>query len=143
LRVTLGRFDHVVHSGARIQGQDYTFNSDVWSMGVTILECAQGRFPFSKKWRSQTSVEAAPADHDSRPSETPPAASDPGTSDSEPSPLIRRSSDMLFWDMLEIDERSYSTQGLPRDLSDFINLCLMRSADERPTATELSVRIGH
>lgn len=30
----------------RIQGQSYTINSDVWSLGVTLLEVAQHRFPF-------------------------------------------------------------------------------------------------
>lgn len=30
----------------RIQGQSYTITSDVWSLGVTLLEVAQHRFPF-------------------------------------------------------------------------------------------------
>lgn len=30
----------------RIQGQTYTITSDVWSLGVTLLEVAQHRFPF-------------------------------------------------------------------------------------------------
>ena len=30
----------------RITGQSYTINSDVWSLGVTLLEVAQHRFPF-------------------------------------------------------------------------------------------------
>lgn len=30
----------------RIQGKSYTINSDVWSLGVTLLEVAQHRFPF-------------------------------------------------------------------------------------------------
>jgi mitogen-activated protein kinase kinase len=30
----------------RITGQRYTITSDVWSMGVTLLEVAQNRFPF-------------------------------------------------------------------------------------------------
>lgn len=30
----------------RIQGQSYTITSDVWSLGVTLLEAAQHRFPF-------------------------------------------------------------------------------------------------
>ncbi|KAK7547063.1 MAP kinase [Phyllosticta citricarpa] len=30
----------------RIQGMSYTITSDVWSLGVTLLEVAQARFPF-------------------------------------------------------------------------------------------------
>jgi mitogen-activated protein kinase kinase len=30
----------------RISGQTYTINSDVWSLGITLLEVAQHRFPF-------------------------------------------------------------------------------------------------
>ena len=30
----------------RITGQSYTINSDVWSLGVTLLEVAQNKFPF-------------------------------------------------------------------------------------------------
>jgi mitogen-activated protein kinase kinase len=30
----------------RITGQSYTISSDVWSLGVTLLEVAQHRFPF-------------------------------------------------------------------------------------------------
>jgi mitogen-activated protein kinase kinase len=33
-------------SPERIIGQPYTINSDVWSLGVTMLEAAQRRFPF-------------------------------------------------------------------------------------------------
>jgi mitogen-activated protein kinase kinase len=32
----------------RIQGLSYTITSDVWSLGVTLLEVAQHRFPFGQ-----------------------------------------------------------------------------------------------
>ena len=32
----------------RIQGHSYTITSDVWSLGVTLLEVAQHRFPFGQ-----------------------------------------------------------------------------------------------
>ncbi|KAI0244219.1 MAP kinase kinase (MEK), partial [Massospora cicadina] len=33
-------------SPERIQGSSYTVKSDVWSLGITLLELAQGKFPF-------------------------------------------------------------------------------------------------
>jgi serine/threonine protein kinase len=33
-------------SPERISGTDYSFNSDVWSLGVSLWECATGRYPF-------------------------------------------------------------------------------------------------
>ena len=33
-------------SPERICGESYAFDSDVWSLGVSLLECATGRFPY-------------------------------------------------------------------------------------------------
>lgn len=33
-------------SPERLLGQDYTFSSDVWSLGLIVLECALGRHPY-------------------------------------------------------------------------------------------------
>ncbi|KYQ99948.1 MAP kinase kinase [Tieghemostelium lacteum] len=33
-------------SPERISGRSYAFDSDIWSLGLTILECALGRFPY-------------------------------------------------------------------------------------------------
>ncbi|KAJ0881879.1 putative mitogen-activated protein kinase kinase STE-STE7 family [Helianthus annuus] len=30
----------------RISGKTYDYKSDIWSLGLVILECAIGRFPF-------------------------------------------------------------------------------------------------
>eukprot|EP00818_Percolomonas_sp_WS_P000792 CAMPEP_0117441528 /NCGR_PEP_ID=MMETSP0759-20121206/3681_1 /TAXON_ID=63605 /ORGANISM="Percolomonas cosmopolitus, Strain WS" /LENGTH=899 /DNA_ID=CAMNT_0005233385 /DNA_START=244 /DNA_END=2940 /DNA_ORIENTATION=+ len=54
-------------SPERIQGKEHGYNSDVWSLGVTILECALGRYPFHEKgqpiseglnwWQAQNLIE--------------------------------------------------------------------------------------
>jgi len=33
-------------SPERISGKCYSFDSDVWSLGLSMMECAQGRFPY-------------------------------------------------------------------------------------------------
>lgn len=33
-------------SPERIRGDSYTFNTDVWSLGLLVLECALGRYPY-------------------------------------------------------------------------------------------------
>lgn len=33
-------------SPERIQGHSYSFNTDVWSLGLLLLECAVGRYPY-------------------------------------------------------------------------------------------------
>ena len=34
-------------SPERISGEAYAFDSDVWSLGLSLLECATGRFPYA------------------------------------------------------------------------------------------------
>ena len=33
-------------SPERIRGEKYSFDSDIWSLGLTLVECAIGRFPY-------------------------------------------------------------------------------------------------
>lgn len=33
-------------SPERIRGEKYSFDSDIWSLGLTLVECAIGSFPY-------------------------------------------------------------------------------------------------
>ena len=33
-------------SPERINGDEYSFDSDMWSLGLTLVECALGRYPY-------------------------------------------------------------------------------------------------
>ncbi|KAJ3728443.1 kinase-like domain-containing protein [Lentinula raphanica] len=47
----------VYMSPERIQGSDYSIKSDVWSLGITLIELAHGCFPFA-----DTEVDESPSD---------------------------------------------------------------------------------
>ncbi|KAL1518543.1 hypothetical protein AB1Y20_002832 [Prymnesium parvum] len=35
-------------SPERINGEEYSYASDIWSLGLTVVECAQGHFPYAR-----------------------------------------------------------------------------------------------
>jgi mitogen-activated protein kinase kinase len=94
----------------RIKGDPYTVKSDVWSVGLTIMELAIGRFPFDAN-------DSAPGDRAS--------AGPMGILDllqqivHEPAPKLPRS------------------EAFPAILDDFVAKCLLKNPDERPTPREL------
>jgi serine/threonine protein kinase len=34
-------------SPERLDGQAYSFPADVWALGLTVLECATGKYPYN------------------------------------------------------------------------------------------------
>ncbi|KAI9840618.1 MAG: MAP kinase kinase (MEK) [Thelocarpon superellum] len=94
----------------RIQGAKYSVKSDVWSVGLTLMELAIGRFPFD-------SSDAAAGDRAS--------AGPTGILDllqqivHEPAPTLPKS------------------DAFPTILEDMIQKCLLKDPNERPTPQEL------
>ncbi|KAL5334188.1 kinase-like domain-containing protein [Aspergillus crustosus] len=99
----------------RIQGGAYTVRSDVWSVGLTVMELAVGRFPFDTN-------ETSAGDRAS--------AGPMGILDllqqivHEPAPKLPRS------------------DAFPPVLHEFVAKCLLKKSGERPTPLELYVRIS-
>lgn len=94
----------------RIQGSPYTVKSDVWSVGLTLMELAIGKFPFS--------IESEDGDDDD-------AAGPQGILD------------LLQQIVLEPAPKLPKSDAFPLILEEVIAKCMMKIPDERPTPQEL------
>ena len=46
-------------SPERIRGERYSFDSDIWSLGLTVVEAASGRFPYPPQVRCRGPLTSA------------------------------------------------------------------------------------
>jgi len=55
-----GTFTHM--SPERLKGEEHSFDSDIWSIGLTVAQCAIGEFPFDLKefsiWEMLKNIES-------------------------------------------------------------------------------------
>lgn len=91
----------------RIQGSPYTVKSDVWSVGLTLMELAIGKFPFSVE------------------------------NDEEDAAGPQGILDLLQQIVLEPAPKLPKSDAFPQILEDVIAKCLMKNPEERPTPQEL------
>lgn len=94
----------------RIKGDAYTVKSDVWSVGLTVMESAIGRFPFDAN-------DAAPGDRAS----------------AGPMGIL----DLLQQIVHEPAPKLPKSDAFPAILEDFVAKCLLKNPAERPTPREL------
>ncbi|SPO06586.1 probable MAP kinase kinase [Cephalotrichum gorgonifer] len=92
----------------RIQGNRYTVKSDVWSFGLTVMELAIGKFPFS----SNEEIEDG---------------------DCAPAGIL----DLLQQIVHEPAPKLPKSDAFPSILEDMIQRCLYKEPEERPTPQEL------
>lgn len=92
----------------RIQGSPYTVKSDVWSVGLSLMELAIGKFPFH---------------------------SDNGDDDDVAGP--QGILDLLQQIVLEPSPKLPKSDAFPKILHDVIDKCLMKKPEDRPTPAEL------
>jgi mitogen-activated protein kinase kinase len=96
----------------RIQGGAYTVRSDVWSVGLTVMELAVGRFPFD-------ATDSAAGDRAS----------------AGPMGIL----DLLQQIVHEPAPKLPKSDAFPPILHEFVAKCLLKKPDERPTPRELYV----
>ncbi|KAJ6111650.1 Dual specificity protein kinase FUZ7 [Penicillium sp. IBT 18751x] len=94
----------------RIQGGAYTVRSDVWSVGLTVMELAVGRFPFDTS-------DSAAGDRAS----------------AGPMGIL----DLLQQIVHETAPKLPKSDAFPPILHDFVGKCLLKKSEERPTPREL------
>ncbi|KAF1965152.1 MAP kinase [Bimuria novae-zelandiae CBS 107.79] len=92
----------------RIQGSPYTVKSDVWSVGLTLMELAIGKFPFG-------------------------GSDEDGDAPGGPQGIL----DLLQQIVLEPAPKLPRSDAFPKILDDMIEKCLMKDPAERPTPKEL------
>lgn len=100
----------------RIQGGAYTVRSDVWSVGLTVMELAVGRFPFDTS-------DSAAGDRAS----------------AGPMGIL----DLLQQIVHETAPKLPKSDAFPPILHDFVGKCLLKKSEERPTPRELYVGLTH
>jgi len=140
-------------SPERIQGAQYTVKSDVWSLGISLIELALGRFPFS---------ESDPDDSDlsdfegtlspSRPGPLPAAKSKADKAKADKAKKDRRKSKgvslqgggmmMSILELLQhiVNEpapRLIPEGRFPKEAEDFVDSCLFKDPDARKTPKDL------
>jgi len=98
----------------RIQGGQYTVRSDVWSVGLTVMELAVGRFPFDTGDSSAGDRASA-----------------------GPMGIL----DLLQQIVHEPAPKLPKSDAFPPILHEFVAKCLLKKPEERPTPRELYVRI--
>lgn len=95
----------------RISGSPYTVKSDVWSVGLTLMELAIGKFPYVD-------------------------SNDPEDEPGGPQGIL----DLLQQIVMEPSPKLPKSDAFPSILEDMCARCLMKDPKDRPTPQELYVR---
>jgi len=136
----------------RIQGAQYTVKSDVWSLGISLIELALGRFPFSE---SASDDDSDLSDFEGTLSPARPVPLEKKKDKSKESKRNRRKSrgvslqgggmTMSILELLQhiVNEpapKLTSDGRFPKMTEDFVNSCLLKDPDQRRTPKNLLVR---
>jgi len=137
-------------SPERIQGAQYTVKSDVWSLGITLIELALGRFPFSE---SSDNSESEFSDLDGTLSPSHPAGLNleaktkkkMSKKDKRKSKGVSLQGGGMMMSILELLQHivnepapKLTPEGrFPQEAESFVNDCLSKNPDQRRTPKDL------
>ncbi|PPR05036.1 hypothetical protein CVT24_010182 [Panaeolus cyanescens] len=140
-------------SPERIQGAQYTVKSDVWSMGISLIELALGRFPFSESTSDDEDSDYEGTLSPARPgslslSGLPPArpkGSKTAKKDKRKSKGVSLQGGGMTMSILELLQHIVNEPAprltpegrFPKEAEDFIDSCLLKDPDARKTPKDL------
>lgn len=139
----------------RIQGAQYTVKSDVWSMGISLIELALGRFPFAESSSDDSDLsdfEGTLSPSNPRPSislSAPMSKEDKKKRDRRKSKGVSLQGGGMTMSILELLQHIVNEPAprltpegrYPKEAEDFIDSCLLKDPDVRQTPKQLLVRV--
>uniref|UniRef100_A0AAQ4QML1 Dual specificity mitogen-activated protein kinase kinase 1 n=1 Tax=Gasterosteus aculeatus aculeatus TaxID=481459 RepID=A0AAQ4QML1_GASAC len=132
----------IMHRGHyfRLQGTHYSVQSDIWSMGLSLVEMAIGRFPIPPPDAKELEqIFGSPAEGEGACSESSPKPQPPGR------PGSSHGSDrppMAIFELLDyiVNEPPPKLPGIfSAEFQDFVNKCLIKNPAERADLKHLTV----
>lgn len=134
----------------RIQGAQYTVKSDVWSLGISLIELALGRFPFAESSSDDSDL----SDFEGTLSPSRPNPLNTLTKAQKDKKKKRKSKGVslqgggMTMSILELLQHIVNEPAprltpegrFPKDAEDFVDSCLLKDPDARKTPKELLVR---
>lgn len=137
----------------RIQGAQYTVKSDVWSLGISLIELALGRFPFSESSSDDSDLSdlegtLSPARPGSVVLGLPPAKPRINTKkkDKRKSKGVSLQGGGMTMSILELLQHivnepapKLTPERFPREAEEFVDNCLLKDPDARKTPKYLLV----
>uniref|UniRef100_A0AAQ5X0F1 Dual specificity mitogen-activated protein kinase kinase 1 n=1 Tax=Amphiprion ocellaris TaxID=80972 RepID=A0AAQ5X0F1_AMPOC len=128
-------------SPERLQGTHYSVQSDIWSMGLSLVEMAIGRFPIPPPDSKELEqIFGFPVEGEAASSESSPKPRPPGRPGSSYGPDSRPP--MAIFELLDyiVNEPPPKLPGIfSSDFQDFVNKCLIKNPAERADLKQLMV----
>eukprot|EP00064_Thunnus_orientalis_P004204 superscaffoldBa00000375_g4215 len=130
-------------SPERLQGTHYSVQSDIWSMGLSLVEMAIGRFPIPPPDAMELEqIFGFPVEGEAAASESSPKPRPPG----RPGSFMQFGHTIIFKIYPFSADRPFNFQPPPKlpgifssDFQDFVNKCLIKNPAERADLKQLMV----